>query len=115
MAGISHVFTHPSVLRGFHVYGNTVNWDPFLGELLTFEQEHANPHDQFAVAGQTLLNGRRSITVGHVPREVSRYIWYALEYGAIITARVSDPTPKRSPLVQGGLEIPLVMTISWND
>lgn len=115
MAGLLHVFTHPSVIRGFHVYGNTVNWRPSMGEHLKFKQEHSNPHDQFAVAGQTTsLNGRH-VTVGHVPREISRHVWYALEYGATITGRVTDPIPKRSPLIQGGLEIRLEITVVWDD
>ena len=109
------MFNHPGVIRGYHVYGNTENWKPYVGEYIAFRQEHANPHDRFAVIGQSDINGRVAITVGHVPREISRHIWYALHYGAVITARVTDPTPKWSPLVQGGLEISLEMTISWDD
>ena len=52
---------------------------------------------------------------GHVLRELSRYIWYALQYGAIIIAEVKDELPKRSPLVQGGLEILIEMSIVWDN
>ena len=114
-AGIVHMFIHPGVLRGLHVYGNSENWVPYQDECLTFQRELSNVHDQFAVAGQTDLHGRQAVTVGHVPREISRFVWYALQHGALIRAKVTDPNPKRSPLVQGGLEIPLEWTISWDD
>ena len=40
---------------------------------------------------------------------------YGLQYGVIITAEVMDEHPKRSPLVQGGLEILIAMSIVWDD
>ena len=40
---------------------------------------------------------------------------YGLQYGVIITAEVMDEDPKRSPLVQGGLEILIAMSIVWDD
>ena len=40
---------------------------------------------------------------------------YGLQYGVIITAQVMDEHPKRSPLVQGGLEILIAMSIVWDD
>ena len=49
------------------------------------------------------------------PRELSRYIWYAFQYGAIITAEVKDERPKRSPLVHGGLETLIKMSIVWDN
>ena len=63
-------------LRGFHVYSNTVSWKPYVGEKITFKREHANLHDKFAVAGKVTMRGKFGlIVVGHVPREISRYIW----------------------------------------
>ena len=43
--------------------------------------------------------------VGHMPREISRYTWFAIEGGANITAQVVSTNAKRFPLTQGGLEI----------
>ena len=40
---------------------------------------------------------------------------YGLQYGVIITAQVMDEHPKRSPLVQGGLEILIEMSIVRDD
>ena len=45
--------------------------------------------------------------VEHVPREPR----YALQYGAITSAEVKNICPKRSPLVQDGLEISIEMSI----
>ena len=99
-------FEFASGLQDFHVYKNTENWRPEKGQELTFHREFDNDFDRFAVAGKTLLPEKLAPSiVEYVPRELSRYIWYALRYGAIITANVKDERPKRSPLVQGGLEI----------
>ena len=46
-----------------------------------------------------------SITIGQVPIEVSRYIFYSLELGATYNVTVLEKKPRRSPLKQGGLEI----------
>ena len=84
-AQISHIFQLPTALRGFHVYKNTENWAPYRGERIIFQQERNNPHDRFAVGGQASFPGRpRPVTVGHVPREISRHAWYAIEHGAYL-------------------------------
>ena len=46
--------------------------------------------------------------VGHLPLEISRFTKFLLDRGATITATVSSTHYQRSPLVQGGLEIPSV-------
>ena len=53
--------------------------------------------------------------MGHIPIELSRYIWHALERGADIRAEVKSAKYKPSPLVQGGLEIPIEVTVKWKD
>ena len=46
---------------------------------LTFMPEHHNNHDRFAVAGQSFVPGRLApVTVEHVARELSQYIWHAI-------------------------------------
>ena len=55
------------------------------------------------------------IVVAHVPKELSRYVWYALEQGAKFTGRVISVKPKRLPLIQGGLEIPMVVSVTWSN
>ena len=61
-----------SVIRGHHVYKDI--WTLFIGEVLRVEQETHNVQDRFAVAIV-----KDDITVGHVPREVSRLVWYFIE------------------------------------
>ena len=44
------------------------------------------------------------IIVGHVPRELSHYILYAIQEGAKFEGEVHDVKLKLSPLEQGGSE-----------
>ena len=103
-------------LRGFHVYSTTKGWKPYLKQKITFKIEHNNIHDRFAVSGSVTLRGTLApVVVSHVPRELSRYVWYALGKGAKFTGEVISVKAKRSPLVQGGLEIPVSVVVQWSD
>ena len=103
-----------TALRGYHVY--RTSWKPFLKQQLTFKQEKDNNHDRFAVAGQTILPGTIfPSTVGHIPIELSRYIWHALQREAVIKGDVTAIKYKPSPLIRGGLEIPIAVTVKWDD
>ena len=53
--------------------------------------------------------------VGHMPREISCYTWFAIEGGANVTAQVVSTNTKRSPLTQGGLEIEIKATVIWEN
>ena len=61
-----------SVVRGYHVYKD--DWNPDIGDLLGVEVEETNIHDRFACA--VTANGQ---TVGHVPREFSRTVYYFIK------------------------------------
>ena len=101
-------------LRGFHVH--RTNWKPYLKQQLTFKQEQDNKYDRFAVAVQTRLLGTLfPSTVGHIPIELSRYFWYALKRSAIIRGEVTSVRHKPSPLIQGGLGIPIEIAVEWTD
>lgn len=105
-------FDFTTGLRGFHVYRDI--WKPSLNQVINFKQERNNLYDRFAVAGMTKLPGTLAASiVGHIPRELSRFIWYAIEKGARISASVISTKAKLSPLVQGGLEIPVVVKVEW--
>ena len=68
------------------------------------------------MSGLVTLRGTLApVVVGHVPKELSRYVWYALEQGAEFTGRVISVKPKRSPLIQGDLEIPMVVSVHWSN
>ena len=86
-------------LTGYHVYSNTVSWKPYVGQKIAFKSENYNPYDKFVVAGKVTMKVKIGlIVVGHIPRELSRYIWFSIEEGAKFEAEVH---PVVSPLVQG--------------
>ena len=49
--------------------------------------------------------------IGHIQRETSHRIWYAIVKGAAVTAHVTKTRPKRLSLIQGGLEILIIVTV----
>ena len=70
-----------SVIHGHHVYKDI--WTPFIGEVLRVEQETHNVQDRFAVAVV-----KDNITVGHVPREVSRLVWHFIEHDGTVNCEI---------------------------
>ena len=48
----------------------------------------------------------RSLTIGHVPAEISEVCWFFLRCGGTIKCRLSTDRHRCSPLEQGGLEVP---------
>ena len=49
------------------------------------------------------------VTVGHIPRELSRFVFYFLHEGGSVSGTVSSVAPNVSPIPEGGLEIPILM------
>ena len=54
--------------------------------------------------------GKDEIPVGHLPMEISRVTKFFIDRGATVTAELTREYYRRSPLIQGGLEIPCKMT-----
>ena len=50
--------------------------------------------------------------MGHLSKEISQFTWFTIEHGAAVTVKVIDVTQRRSPLIRGGLEIPVEVTVS---
>ena len=99
-------FAFPCGLRGFHVYKDL--WVPKLNEKLETIHEENNPHDRYAVAAiRKTVSRLRPVVVGHLPREISRFTRFIILHGATVKVKVSDTKYRRSPLIQGGLEIPV--------
>ena len=94
-------------IRGFHVYWSV--WNVTLGEVLYCERELNNAMDAFAVAVKR--QDFSGTTVGHIPRELSRVAWQFLRRGGHMTCMVAG-SRRRSPLIQGGLEIPWIVQFS---
>uniref|UniRef100_A0A1X7VMD2 Uncharacterized protein n=1 Tax=Amphimedon queenslandica TaxID=400682 RepID=A0A1X7VMD2_AMPQE len=98
-------------LRRYHVY-QTVSASR-LHELLATKHEQNNLHDRHAIAATKRLPGRLSSAsiVGHLPKKISKVTRYIMEHGAVVTLKVMDIHYRRSPLVQGGLEIPVMAQV----
>ena len=101
-------------LRGFHVYRSC--WKHYVKQKIEFRKEKNNQYDKYAVAGYTKLPGKMVLCiVGHMPLEINRYTWFAIERGAYITAQVVLANAKRSPLTQGGLGIEIKVIVIWEN
>ena len=68
-----------------------------------------NTVDRFAVAVV------KTHVAGHVPLEISRVLFYAIEHGCSMVAYVEDTLPHNSPLTQGGLEIKATLICTWTE
>ena len=109
-------FTFVTALGSFHVYHGTVNWNPYIGQDLSFKCELNNMHKKFAVCSKALLPGKIvPVDVGHVAKELSRHIWFAIQKGTKVSAVVDNTKSKPSPLLQGGLEILIKVAVHWNN
>ena len=102
-----------SGLLGYYVYQKI--WKPFIGQVITFAREEKNIYDRFAISGSSKIPGKIGrVVVGHIPRQLSRYMWYTLDSGAIISGKVISDKYKPSHLFQE-LEIPIKAFLSWSD
>ena len=52
------------------------------------------------------------LTVGHIPREISRHCFYYIKEGGVIAGHVVSTNYKVSLILAGGLEILLLSTFS---
>ena len=54
------------------------------------------------------------VVVGHIPREISWFVWHFIKYGGKVCSQVQPERPRQSPIPSGGLEILLMakLTIS---
>ena len=97
----------PSCIRGYYVYGEV--WMAVMGEELLCERELGNVVDRYAIAVKKPDSG---ITVGHLPKKISRVCSMFTQRGGKITATVKGRRRYSSDLVQGGLEIPCDLTFN---
>jgi hypothetical protein len=99
-------FSFDAAVRGYHVYRRV--WLPHLGQHLKADRERGNAEDRFAIAVRE--NGDDKPVIGHLPRELSKVLWYFLIHGGVVECEVTGRR-QRSPLEQGGLEIPCRVTL----
>jgi len=112
---MSFEFTFTMGIRGYHVY--QASWTPSHEDKLTFVQEKdLNKYDPCAVAVKgTFKENIAPIVIGHVPVEISRYVYHSLSRNCRYTIKVCDRKPYRSPLTQGGLEVRCSVTAFWEN
>ena len=103
--------------RGYHVYKETTWSNAKVNEKVKIEIETTHSSiaiDPYACAVKSkekYFDGWK--TVGHVPREISRYICFFIKKeNGKITGNVKSLNYKPSPISSGGLEIYLQLTFS---
>ena len=113
MSVMMHSFSAEVGNRGYHIYHETscrnihlhqhvvvlkevnnisINIDPYCCRITIKRVDRIGP-----------------VTVGHVPRELSRFIFYFIQEGGSVTGTVASTTPRISPIPEGGLEVPILM------
>ena len=100
-------FALPCGLHSFHVYKEL--WNHRLNEKLDTIHEENKPHDCYAVAAiRKPVSRLTPVIVGHLLREISRFTRFIILHGATVKYR-------RSPLIQGGLEIPVEVEVQMEN
>ena len=97
-----------AAVRGFHIYKPI--WKPKEDELLEFSHEKDNPYDSFSI--KVFKPDSPAEIVGHLPMEISRITKFIINRGAQVAVKICGRHYRRSPLVQGGLEVPCEIKIT---
>ncbi|XP_057290014.1 uncharacterized protein LOC130657458 [Hydractinia symbiolongicarpus] len=100
-------FEFTAAVRGFHYY--KTYWKPEENQSLDCFHENNNVFDRFAIKVCEFGNDK---PVGHLPKEISRVTKFLLDRGASMKSTLTSVHYRRSPLVQGGLEIPCKITVT---
>ena len=100
------IYEFPAAVRGYHHYKKF--WNPEPQQVLNCYHEKNNAYDRYVI--MTCEIGKDEIPVGHLPMEISRVTKFFIDRGATVTAELTSEYYRRSPLIQGGLEIPCKIT-----
>ena len=106
MTCVKH-FQFSAAVRGFHYYRKS--WLPEPEQTLSCFHEEGNTFDRFAI---NVCEKDKNEIAGHLPMEISRVTKFLLDKGANVSAKLTSTHDRRSPLVQGGIEISCVVTVS---
>ena len=103
--------------RGYHVFKETSWSNAKEGDEVKVELEtnkSSNKIDPYACAiraKEEYFKGWK--TVGHIPREISRHVYFFIKSeGGSVNGTVISTKYRTSPIPAGGLEIPLLLTFS---
>ena len=78
--------------------------------------ERNNIYDRYAIAANKRLRGRLADSIiGHLPIEISTATRFFLLRGEMVYLKVTDENYHRSPLIEGGLEIPVAVICEMDD
>ena len=100
-------FQFSAAVRGFHYYRKS--WLPELEQTLNCFHEEGNTSDRFVIK---VYEKDKNEIVGHLLIKISQVTKFLLDRGANISAKLTSTHYRRPPLVQGGKEIPCVVTVS---
>lgn len=100
------IFEFTAAIRGYHYYKRF--WKPEQNQVLNCYHEKNNAFDRFAIMVCEI--GKDEIPVGHLPMEISRVTKFFIDRGGSIIAELTSDHYRRSPLIQGGIEIPCKVT-----
>ena len=96
-------------VRGYHIFQSF--WEAPVGSLLIAKHEddpQSLIYDNFAIA----LVNNNSVTVGYMPKFMSKLTYFFLKHGGHIKFEVNGGKKHLKDWEQGGLEIPATLTIS---
>ena len=103
--------------RGYHVYKDTIWGHAKVGDRIDVQIED-DPNSKLADPYACAVKSRHPffnmlVTVGHIPREISRHVYYFIkEEGGHVDGTVLSLQYRPSPIPTGGLEIPLMLQFS---
>ena len=87
-----------------------MSWKPEEEEILECLHEENNPYDVFSI--KVCKSHNAQSMVGHLPLEMSRITKFIPQRGARVQATVTGKHYRRSPLIQGGLEVLCFVTVT---
>ena len=93
---------------------NTTWQNAFIGERVWVQIENnltSKQIDPYCCAVKS-NSGGSLVTVGHVPREISRFVYFFIRDGGIIEGTLLSTKYRPSPIPAGGLEVPLKLNFS---
>ena len=89
-----------------------MSWKPEEREILECLHEENNPYDVFSI--KVCKSNNTQSVVRHRPVEISRITKFILQRYARVQATVTGKHYRRSPLIQGGLEVPCLVTVTMS-
>ena len=107
MAYSIKVFEFTAAVRNYYHHYRKF-WKPEYQQVLNCYHEKNNAFDRFAIMVCEIGNDEKP--VGHLPMEISRATKFFIDRGATLTAELTSDHYRRSPLIQGGMEIPCKIT-----